>query len=232
MNFKAYFYWIVAILEIISLTFEIDILHQICKPLLMIALLIYFWDKSDIRKDEKWVSFVTLALAFSWVGDIMLLFTYKHFLFFFAGLTAFLGAHIVFIIAYRKATFNDKLNFTWSFFPLVVIAYLALMAYLILPYVDSVIQVPITLYALILALMVMIAWYRKNQTTDESFQLVVLGAALFIISDSILAINRFSHTIPYAGVAVMGTYIIAQWLIVNGLLKHRKTKEETSIQNN
>lgn len=232
MNFKAYFYWIVAILEIISLTFEIDILHQICKPLLMIALLIYFWDKSDIRKDEKWVSFVTLALAFSWVGDIMLLFTYKHFLFFFAGLTAFLGAHIVFIIAYRKATFNDELNFTWSFFPLVVIAYLALMAYLILPYVDSVIQVPITLYALILALMVMIAWYRKNQTTDESFQLVVLGAALFIISDSILAINRFSHTIPYAGVAVMGTYIIAQWLIVNGLLKHRKAKEETSIQNN
>jgi uncharacterized membrane protein YhhN len=229
MNFKGYFYWIVGILDIISLTFEIDILHQICKPLLMIALLIYFWDKSDNRKDEKWVSFVTLALAFSWIGDIMLLFTFKHFLFFFAGLTAFLGAHIVFIIAYRKATFKDQIKFKWSFFPLVVIAYLALMAYLILPYVDSVIQVPITIYALVLALMIMIAWYRKDQTTDESFQLVVLGAALFTISDSVLAINRFSHTIPYAGVAVMGTYIIAQWLIVNGLLKHRKTKEEDSI---
>jgi uncharacterized membrane protein YhhN len=229
MNFKGYFYWIVGILDIISLTFEIDILHQICKPLLMIALLIYFWDKSDNRKDEKWVSFVTLALAFSWIGDIMLLFTFKHFLFFFAGLTAFLGAHIVFIIAYRKATFKDQIKFKWSFFPFVVIAYLALMAYLILPYVDSVIQVPITIYALVLALMIMIAWYRKDQTTDESFQLVVLGAALFTISDSVLAINRFSHTIPYAGVAVMGTYIIAQWLIVNGLLKHRKTKEEDSI---
>lgn len=229
MNFKGYFYWIVGILDIISLTFEIDILHQICKPLLMIALLIYFWDKSDNRKDEKWVSFVTLALAFSWIGDIMLLFTFKHFLFFFAGLTAFLGAHIVFIIAYKKATFKDQIKFKWSFFPLVVIAYLALMAYLILPYVDSVIQVPITIYALVLALMIMIAWYRKDQTTDESFQLVVLGAALFTISDSVLAINRFSHTIPYAGVAVMGTYIIAQWLIVNGLLKHRKTKEEDSI---
>ena len=229
MNFKGYLYWIVGILDIISLTFEIDILHQICKPLLMIALLIYFWDKSDNRKDEKWVSFVTLALAFSWIGDIMLLFTFKHFLFFFAGLTAFLGAHIVFIIAYRKATFKDQIKFKWSFFPLVVIAYLALMAYLILPYVDSVIQVPITIYALVLALMIMIAWYRKDQTTDESFQLVVLGAALFTISDSVLAINRFSHTIPYAGVAVMGTYIIAQWLIVNGLLKHRKTKEEDSI---
>lgn len=122
MNFKAYFYWIVAVLEIISLTFEIDILHQICKPLLMIALLIYFWDKSDNRKDEKWVSFVTLALAFSWIGDIMLLFAFKHFMFFFAGISAFLGAHIVYIIAYRRATFKDKLNFKWSFFPFIVVA--------------------------------------------------------------------------------------------------------------
>jgi len=229
MNFKAYFYWLVAILEIISLAFEIDILHQICKPLLMISLLIYFWDKSDDRKGEKWVSYITLALAFSWIGDIMLLFTFKHFMFFFAGLAAFLGAHIVFIIAFRKATYEDKLTIKWSFFPFIVIAYLALMAYLILPYIDSIIQVPVSLYALILALMIVSAWFRKNQTTDESFQLVVLGATLFTISDSILAINRFSHTIPFAGVAIMSTYIIAQWLIVNGLLKHKKIKKNNTI---
>jgi uncharacterized membrane protein YhhN len=230
MNFKAYFYWIIAVLEIISLAFEINTLHQICKPLLMIALLIYFWDKSDNRKDERWVSFVTLALAFSWIGDIMLLFAFKHFMFFFAGISAFLGAHIVYIIAYKRATFKDQLNFKWSFFPFIVVAYLALMAYLILPYIDSIIQVPISLYAIVLALMIVVAWYRKNQTTDESFQLVVLGAALFTISDSVLAINRFSHTIPYAGVAVMSTYIIAQWLIVNGLLKHKKTTYNNTIE--
>ncbi len=95
MNLKLYFYWIIAAVEIIALTFEIDILHQIAKPLLMISLLIYFWDKSDSRKNEKWVSFVTLALVFSWIGDIMLLFTFKHFMFFFAGLSAFLIAHLV-----------------------------------------------------------------------------------------------------------------------------------------
>ncbi|WKK81419.2 lysoplasmalogenase [Marivirga arenosa] len=221
MKFKALFYWIVAILEIISLQFEIDIIHQIAKPLLMISLLTYFWDQSDSRRNEKWVSYVTLALAFSWIGDIMLLFTVKHFLFFFAGLSAFLAAHIVYIVAYKKATFKDSFSFRWSAFPFIIIAYLGLMAYLILPYVDSVIQVPIALYALIIASMVVAAWYRKNQTTNESFQFVVLGAALFTISDSILAINRFSHTIPYAGIAVMSTYIVAQWLIVNGLLKHK-----------
>ncbi len=229
MNPKLYFYWIIAVVEIIALTFEIDILHQIAKPLLMISLLIYFWDKSDIRKNEKWVSFVTLALVFSWIGDIMLLFTFKHFMFFFAGLSAFLIAHLVFIIAYKKATYKDKLNIKWSFFPFVVLGFILLMAYLTLPYVDSVIQVPLVVYGIILCLMILAAWFRKGETTDESFQLVVLGAALFIISDSILAINRFSHTIPFAGVAVMGTYIIAQWLIVNGLLKHNKKQDNQSI---
>ncbi|HET8859702.1 lysoplasmalogenase [Marivirga sp.] len=220
MNAKSYFYWVVAVAEIIALTFEIDILHQIAKPLLMISLLVYFWDKSDTRKNEKWVSFVTLGLVFSWIGDIMLLFTFKHFMFFFAGLSAFLVAHIVFIFAYKKATFKDEFKFKWSFFPFVVLGYVLLMAYLTLPYVDSIIQVPLVFYGLVLCLMILAAWYRKDQTTDESFQFVVLGAALFIISDSILAINRFSHTIPFSGVAIMGTYIIAQWLIVNGLLKH------------
>jgi uncharacterized membrane protein YhhN len=229
MNFKAYFYWIVAVLEIISLSFEIDLLHQICKPLLMIALLIYFWDKSDSRKNEKWVSFVTLGLAFSWIGDIMLLFTFKHFMFFFAGLAAFLAAHLVFIVAYKKATFKDKLNIKWSFFPFVVLGYILLMSYLTLPYVDSLIQVPLVVYGLVLCLMILVAWYRKGNTTDESFQLVVLGAALFTISDSILAINRFSHTIPFAGVAIMSSYIIAQWLIVNGLLKHKRAEENNAI---
>jgi len=169
MNFKLYFYWIIAAIEIIALTFEIDILHQIAKPLLMISLLIYFWDKSDSRKNEKWVSFVTLALVFSWIGDIMLLFTFKHFMFFFAGLSAFLIAHLVFIVAYKKATYKDKINFKWSFFPFVVLGYILLMAYLTLPYVDGIIQVPLVIYGIVLCLMILAAWYRKGQTSTKVF---------------------------------------------------------------
>lgn len=229
MNFKLYFYWIVAIAEIIALAFGIDTLRQITKPLLMIALLAYFWEKSDSRKTEKWVSFVTIALVFSWIGDVMLLFVTKHFLFFFAGLAAFLAAHFMYIIAFKQATHKDKLNIKKSFFPFVVIAYIVLLAFLILPYVTGVIQVPIVLYALILGVMILAAWFRKGETIDESFQLVVLGAALFIISDSILAINRFSHTIPFAGIAVMSTYILAQWLIVNGMLKHNQFKDNNAV---
>ncbi|MBK6263789.1 lysoplasmalogenase [Marivirga sp. S37H4] len=217
---KKYFFFLAAVGEIISLLFQIELLHQICKPLLVLTLLMFFWEKSDHRKNEKWVIHVTLALAFSWIGDVMLLFTDKNFLFFFAGLGSFLVAHLFYILAYWKATYERRLKFHLSVVPFVVIGYAVLMGYLILPYLDGIIQIPVGFYAVIISLMVVFAWYRRGQTSSSSFQWVFIGAILFVVSDSILAINRFAETIPYAGLAVMITYIAAQWTIVNGLLKH------------
>jgi len=220
MNIKKNLYWLAAIGEIVAIYFEINWLHQISKPLLMITLLIFFWSESDHRKDEKWVRHVTLALAFSWIGDIMLMFTHLNFLLFFAGLAAFLVAHIVYVIAYIRATYKNSLNIKFSIMPILFLGYFILLAYLIIPYVDTVIQVPITVYAVTLFLMISAAYFRKGNTNPLSFQWVFVGAILFIVSDSLLAINRFSQTIPFANIAVMITYIAAQWLIVKGLLKH------------
>jgi uncharacterized membrane protein YhhN len=47
------------------------------------------------------------------------------------------------------------------------------------------------------------------------------GATLFMISDSLIAINRFLEPLPRVGIWVMITYIAAQYLILTGLLKHR-----------
>ncbi|GAA5029059.1 hypothetical protein GCM10011506_17070 [Marivirga lumbricoides] len=220
---KKYFFFLAALGEIIALLFDIELLHQICKPLLVLTLLIYFWDRSEAQKGDKWVFHVTLALAFSWVADIMLLFTDKNFLFFFAGLAGFLVAHVFYILAYWKATFHGRIKFGFSFIPLIIIGYAVLMGFLIIPYTDGVIQIPVALYTTVISIMLIFAWYRKGQTTRASFQWVFGGAILFVISDSILAINRFSETIPFAGLLVMVTYISAQWLIVNGLLKYEST---------
>ena len=46
--------------------------------------------------------------------------------------------------------------------------------------------------------------------------LMIAGAVLFIISDSILAINKFYQSFEYAGIAIMLTYGIAQLLITFG----------------
>ncbi len=217
---KKYFFFLAAIGEILALLFQLELLHQICKTLLVLTLMIYFWEKSDHLKEEKWVVYVTLALAFSWIGDIMLLFANKNFLFFFAGLGSFLFAHIFYILAYWKATYKGKIKFQLSVVPFIIVGYTALMCYLILPYLDGIIQGPVGLYMVVISFMVIIAWYRKDHTNTASFLWVFIGAILFTLSDSILAINRFAVTIPYATIAVMITYIVAQWTIVNGLLKH------------
>ena len=226
MNFKKLAYWIVAIGEIIAISFDVDLLHQICKPLLMITLLIYFWSESDHRKEEKWVKHVTLALAFSWIGDVMLMFTHKSFMLFFAGLSAFLFAHIIYVITYTRATYRNKLSIRFSVVPILLLGYFIVMSWLILPYVASIIQVPLAVYGFILLMMASAAWYRNGETNILSFQWVFVGALMFIVSDSLLAINRFSQTLPFANQAVMITYIAAQWLIVSGLLKHQPKKEE------
>jgi uncharacterized membrane protein YhhN len=45
---------------------------------------------------------------------------------------------------------------------------------------------------------------------------MMLGALLFVISDSILAINKFYQPFEAAGVLIMLTYGLAQFFIVEG----------------
>lgn len=226
MNFKKYLFWLIALAQIIAILFDIELLDRISKSALMFSLLIYFWDQTESQKDSKWVRYTTLAIVFTWIGDIMFLLYVKNFLFFFAGISAYFAAHIFLLFAFSKATFSEKIKFHFSIVPLIALAYTVLMGYLIVPYLDGVIQVPISLYVLSTLFLVIYAWYRKPQTNTESFLWVFLGVILIVISDSVLAINRFSNTVPYAQYITTICFIVAHWLIINGLIKHFKPVEK------
>ena len=49
---------------------------------------------------------------------------------------------------------------------------------------------------------------------------MVAGALLFVLSDSILAINKFYMPFDLAGTFIMLTYGFAQYLIVQGAVKY------------
>ena len=80
--------------------------------------------------------------------------------------------------------------------------------------------VPVMVYAFVISLMVIQAAYRKGFTTPTSFSYVMVGAILFMVSDSLLAVNKFLDPLPLSGVWVMTTYLGAQYLIVAGLRQH------------
>jgi uncharacterized membrane protein YhhN len=50
-----------------------------------------------------------------------------------------------------------------------------------------------------------------------SARLAAIGAAFFVVSDTLLAWNRFGGGIPLASLWVLATYFIAQWYIARSV---------------
>ena len=82
-------------------------------------------------------------------------------------------------------------------------------------------SIPIFVYALCILTMVSIARLRRGLTMEESYRNAFIGAFLFVISDSVLALNKFVFDLPYAHIAIMATYITAQYFLMRGIMDHK-----------
>ena len=80
-------------------------------------------------------------------------------------------------------------------------------------------RLPVAAYVLVIALMAAQAIGRATVLRDAPSLLVAIGAGFFMLSDSLLATNRFVHPLPMAQVWVLATYYAAQALIVAGILR-------------
>jgi uncharacterized membrane protein YhhN len=194
-----------------GILFDVHMLYLTAKPLLMITLLLYFISAS--KGYPAWCFYVMAALIFSWGGDVFLMLDNM----FTAGLASFLVAHIFYIIAYQKTgAASGKLK------PLDIIKFVlfgVVLIWVLYPGLGGML-IPVLAYALVLLSMGIWAHKRRGATTAVSFTLVTAGAMLFVISDGLIAINKFAFEIPAERILVMSTYITAQYLIVQGLLKH------------
>ena len=66
--------------------------------------------------------------------------------------------------------------------------------------------------------MMLSAINRFGGVAQNSFRWVFFGALFFLISDSILAVNKFADPVTNAGFWIMSTYALAQYLIVRGVV--------------
>ena len=76
--------------------------------------------------------------------------------------------------------------------------------------------IPVAVYGLCILAMITMATIRNGYTSEESFRWAFIGASLFLLSDGLIATNKFVIDIPFIHFFVMGTYIPAQYLIVKG----------------
>ncbi|MCA6379487.1 MAG: lysoplasmalogenase [Cytophagales bacterium] len=192
----------------------------IFKPLIMIGLMAYYYALSPARS-----RLFLVALFFCWLGDVFLIFQSTDPLFFIGGLASFLAGHIVYIFCYRQLQIitsskellgSQKVRFA---FP-IILAGTGLVT-ILYPLLGE-LRIPVMIYALVITLMALTALFRYGRTNSKSFFLIFIGAVLFMVSDSLLAINKFHHAFSAAGALVMLTYSVAQFLIVEGALAHEK----------
>lgn len=94
-----------------------------------------------------------------------------------------------------------------SVFSLCVLALMAISFICVVPQAPAgTIRIGVALYTIIISAMLFMAMLQRSS-------LYTLGAALFVISDLILAWNLFVEPISHAGAMIMTTYYFAQWLI-------------------
>lgn len=74
-------------------------------------------------------------------------------------------------------------------------------------------KIPVLIYGLVLALMVLAAAARNAAMADEASFLILCGALFFMASDSLLGCRRFVCPYPGAQPLILSTYWIGIGLI-------------------
>ncbi len=149
--------------------------------------------------------FIFTGLIFSALGDLLLAMEGNKFLIF--GLGAFGFALLMYILAFLR---NVVLRRKRSILLFVFIIYGLAIGYLITPNLGKML-IPVLIYLSLLIFLGISSVIGK----DNNF-LLIPGALLFMISDSIIGINSFLIKIPNSSFWIMLTYFQAQFLIVLG----------------
>ena len=155
------------------------------------------------------------ALFFSWIGDVVLLFANQGVIYFIIGLVSFLIAHLFYIILFSKLQKVTTIKYK-RFIPLVLLYLFGFLSFLW----DKLggMKIPVIIYALVISTMLLVAIRGYFTWNSKSGKLLLIGAIFFVLSDSILAINKFYIPIYLSSFWIMSTYITAQFLIVKGAL--------------
>jgi uncharacterized membrane protein YhhN len=183
-----------------------DGLAAVTQALLMPALAAYV---AATRSGSRLVRLTLVALGFSWLGD-----TVPRALdgdaAFVAMVGCFLLAQVSYVIAFRPYAAASVLHQRRQWVAAYVLAVLALMA-ACLPGAGVLAPAVLGYGGCLLAMAVL---------ATAVHPLTWAGGALFLVSDSLIALDAFATGLPGASqhVVVMATYTAAQLLIVLGVL--------------
>lgn len=216
MKITAWVFCFALLADVLAVGFGWHEIHNWIKPMLMPLLVMYALIQQS--NHSKAILLLLIAgLMFAWAGDIFLMFEHKNPVFFLAGLSSFLCTHICYILMFLKinAQKTERKKIPRGVWLGIGLYGLALVI-LLWPGLGDM-KIPVIIYAICICTMAMLSVITPGNMLTKTKFVLVAGAFLFVISDSVLAINKFVMAGPWAPPVIMLTYGLAQFAIVAGV---------------
>ena len=150
------------------------------------------------------------GLLFSDLGDILLELDRSNYFIF--GLAAFLIAHIFYIMVFIR---KPRFAISRAIIVFIMILYGIVLGVILIPHLGSM-TIPVMAYLTVILLMGISA-----SLGSDNHLFIIAGASLFILSDSIIAVDKFLTPVPYSHFWIMSLYYTAQFFILSGALKYK-----------
>lgn len=203
-------FFTVAVAEIILARKKLQSLRWFTKPFLVpFIIVLYLFQAGEIA------GYLLAGLLAGWIGDMFLLSESRKtsltgFGFFFLG-------HILYALAFIQGLPLPPSLSAELFAGILLFAGLIIVLMMKIRMEGASLYFPVGVYFLVLGAMGFSAYYRFIFIPGILTGLTLAGALLFIISDIIL-IYTMLHKLAHSQAIVMSTYIVAQVLIVSGML--------------
>ncbi len=197
------------------------LLHWLAKPLATVLLLALAW-RTAVPLSPRYRNRVCAGLALALVGDVLLMWPGDLFV---PGLLAFLLGHLCFLAAWLDDSRFAVRPLSWLGCLLAAAALVALLWRGLAPPLRPAVMI----YAATLATMAGQAlgrarWHAAvGDALARPARWAALGALLFMLSDSLLAWDRFGQPLPWAPLWILGTYYPALWAIARSVGRDRDT---------
>ncbi|MGJ7564977.1 lysoplasmalogenase family protein [Variovorax sp. GB1R11] len=198
-----------AALATASAALDIAWLHHVCKPLALAIAIFFAARRAKMSGGVKTFDGLLLTgLVASLAGDVLLMGPAKLFV---PGLVCFLLAHLAYIALFRigVGTFPRR-----GALAVTLLIGAGMYAFLWQGGLPVALRIPVGVYVVVIACMAAQAVGRAAVLRDAPSRWVAVGAGFFMLSDALLATNRFVSPLPLASLWVLGTYYAAQILIV------------------
>ncbi len=218
-------FFLAVFIDLVAISVDNRSIQFIVKPLILVSLILYFIFQSG-KGERNLRNYLGGGLLFSLFGDIFLMFDTDP-PFFLYGLSAFLLAHIFYIIFFYSILRKEKVHAALFLFILVAIYYSALI-FILYPVLGEM-KLPVLIYGFIISTMFVLALHMTRMKYSLAGKWMAAGASFFVLSDSMLAFNKFYQAFPLAGIFIMLSYAAAQFCILTGGLYYLNKKVKIQI---